>query len=124
LETTDDLSEGLHSSGGLEIEVETRLGKGLEQFLHRRDGFTFTDTNLTHGSEGQSRDVSLHVGDPGEVRVVEGHQMAVGGGVNIGLQVLVSQRDGVGEGRQGVLDTEVGSEQGTTAMRHRDELRF
>ena len=68
--------------------------------------------------------MSLHVGDPGEVRVVEGHQMAVGGGVNIGLQVLVSQRDGVGEGRQGVLDTEVGSEQGTTAMRHRDELRF
>ena len=85
----------------LSSKLTYSLGKGLEQFLHRRDGFTFTDTNLTHGSEGQSRDVSPHIGDPSKVRIVKSHQMAVGGGVNIGLQVLVSQRDGVGEGRQG-----------------------
>jgi len=124
VEATDDPSEELDGAGGLEVEVETSSWEGLEQFLHSWDWFAFTDTNLAYGGERQLSDVPLHVSDTSEVRVVEGHQMAIGGGVNIGFQVLVSQRDRVGEVRQGVLDAEVGSEQGTTAMRHRDELRF
>ena len=80
--------------------------------------------NLAYGTERQLRDVPLHVSDTRKVRVVKGHQMAICGGVNIGFQVVKSQRDRVGEGCQGVLDTEVGSEQGATAMCHRDELRF
>ena len=49
--------------------------------------------NLAYGTERQLRDVPLHVSDTRKVRVVKGHQMAICGGVNIGFQVVKSQRD-------------------------------
>ena len=93
MEATDDSREKLNGTGRFEVEVETSPGKGLEQFLHSWDWFTSTDMNLAYGTERQLRDVPLHDSDTRKVRVVKGHQMAICGGVNIGLRVVKSQRD-------------------------------
>ena len=66
----------------------------------------------------------LDIGHPGQIGIVEGHQMPIGGGMNIGFHVLIPQSDRIPESRQGVLNPKVGREQGTTAMSHRDELRL
>ena len=53
--------------------------------------------------ERQVRDRALLVGDPVQDAVVERQQHPVGGDVDVGLEVVVAQRDGMLERRQGVL---------------------
>ena len=60
------------------------------------------------------------VGDPVERLVVEGEQHAVTGGVDVGLEVAVAERDGVPEGVQRVLDAGDLRVQGAAAVGHRD----
>ena len=60
------------------------------------------------------------VGDPVEHRVVEGQQHAVAGGVHVGLEVAVAERDGVPEGVQRVLGAGDLGVQRTAAVGHRD----
>ena len=73
--------------------------------------------DLLRGELGQQPDA---VGDPVEGLVVEGQQHAVAGGVHVGLEVVVAERDRVPEGVQGVLGAGDLGVQRTAAVGHRD----
>ena len=107
-----------------------------EQFLARQMGIgdfiAMIQAGLNHQLgraefedliERQVVEVSVVARDPLQVRVVKGDEVTVRGGVHVGLEIGETKFHGVGECAHRVLDPEIGGEQRSTAMRHRDELR-
>ena len=66
-------------------------------------------------------DAKDKAGDAFEVRVVEGDEMAVRRDVDVGLEVVVAEVDGVAEGANGVLDAEVGGQKRAATVSHGSE---
>jgi hypothetical protein len=115
----DQLHEREHRRRGLEVDVEPAVGELLEQLGHRGDGVQVPDPGRRHLVGGELGEQTGTVGDPVERRIVEGEEHAVAGRVHVGLEVAVTQRDGVPEGVQGVLGAGDLRVQGATAVRHR-----
>ena len=79
-------------------------GELVEELGQGRHLLAAADQRAAYLLEGELRDRALAVGDPVEDAVVEGEQHAVGGDVDVGLEVVVAQRHRVLERRQGVLE--------------------
>ena len=74
-----------------------------QQVLEQRNRLTTVDLGGPYDGPRQILDHPVAVGDPIEHVVVEGEQHAVGGDVDVGLDVAVAERDRVLERRHRVL---------------------
>ena len=101
----------------LGVDVEPGLGE-RRRTARRAVGIGSTPPIRAVGDLGvrQLGDGADAVGDPVQPRVVEGQQHPVGGGVDVGLQVAVAERDRLGEGVPGVLPVQVGRVGGAAAV--------
>ena len=79
------------------------VGPRRQQLLEARDGLAPVDAGRRHVLPGELRDVSWPSARPLQVVVVEGDHDAVGGDVDVGLEVREAEVDGVLERRHRVL---------------------
>ena len=84
---SDHLDQWLDRLVGLRIDVDPDVGPRAEDVLEQRDRFATVDQRPRHLGPGQLADDAGPVGDSIELVVVEGHEHAVGGDVDVGLEV-------------------------------------
>ena len=104
----------------LQVDVEAGLGELVEELGEGRHLLAATDQRAAYLLEGQVRDRALLVGDPVQDAVVERQQHPVGGDVDVGLQVVVAERDRVLESGEGVLQALDLGVVGTAPVRERE----
>ena len=94
---------GSTDASRLGVDVDPTSGQVLEELLEQRDRLGARHPRLATSFQVSSLMSAGAVGDPIESVVVEGDQHAVGGDVDVGLEVAVAEVDGVLECGERVL---------------------
>src|SRR4029450_6928742 len=101
----DELDERVDGGVVLRVDVDADVGPGGQDVLEQGDLLLTPHSRRSDLGPRQVADGAGAVGQAVEGVVVEGDEDAVGGGVRIGLQVAVAERDGGLERLHGVLAT-------------------
>ena len=113
----EEVHQGGHRRLGLEVDVEPGVGEGVEQLGQRRHCLGAADQGARDLGVAELGDRAAQVGDPVEHGVVEGEQHTVAGGVDVRLEVAITQGDRVPERRHGVLEARDVGVMGAAAVR-------
>ena len=111
------------AASALASTLNRARGERLEQLGEGRDRVPPADPDLGQLERGPLGDGPGTVRHPVQQRVVERQQIAVGGGVDVGLEVAVAERDGGAEGVQRVLAAEVRCVRSPAAVGEGEERR-
>ena len=109
LELLQDAGQGGNDSVTLGIDVDPGIRKRLEQVREGGDRLRAGDPCGGHFLPGEVGETSSAVGHPVEDVVVECHDDPVGGQVDVGLEVAVTEVGGVLKGGERVLGNLLGS---------------
>ena len=91
----DQISEWLDRRVGLGIDVDPGLREALQHLVEPQDRIRAGDARFGDLGPREVDDPSGAVGHAVELVVVERDQDAIGGGVNVGLEIAIPNLDGV-----------------------------
>lgn len=87
----------------LDIDVDELVRELVEQIIESHDPVAATDLGPLDLGVRQRADATDPVGYPIQVGVVKDHDLAIGGGTDVGLEVSETQFGGIAKGTERVL---------------------
>jgi acyl-CoA reductase-like NAD-dependent aldehyde dehydrogenase len=99
----EEIDQDIDTGIGLGIDVEHRLGQGLEEFGQERNRLPFVDERSGHFFLRHRGNVAIDTTGAQEIRIVERYEMSVTGDLNIRFEVSETDIGRSDEGSKRVL---------------------